>query len=118
MTPRRGTWLACLGALALAGASLAGCVSSSPSCDSVCGVARPAFEVCLEEWGGSWGATFGYSDAADYDSWCDTWVFEQRQLAATSEDPESAEAALEARCVDLATALTDGPCSDYWGLWD
>jgi hypothetical protein len=118
MTMRRGTWLACLASLALAGLSSAGCASSSPSCDSLCAVARPAFEACLTEWGGSWGLAFGYSDAADYDDWCATWVFEQRQLAATAEDPTTAEAQLDQRCIDLDVLLTEGPCSDYWGLWD
>ncbi len=102
----------------MAGASLAGCASSSPSCDSVCGVALPAFEACLVEWGGAWGATFGYTDAADYDDWCVTWTFEQRQLAATAEDSAEAEALLDARCVALEESLAEGPCSDYWGLWE
>ncbi len=118
MNWRRGTGLAALGALALAGASLAGCASSSPSCDSVCGVARPAFEACLVEWGGTWGATFGYTDAADYDDWCATWVFEQRQLAATAEEAGEAEALLDDRCIALEQSLAEGPCSDYWGLWE
>jgi hypothetical protein len=118
MNGRRGRWLASLGGLALAGLSLVGCASSSPSCGSLCGVARPAFESCLEEWGGSWGSAFGYSDASDYDEWCATWVFEQRQLAGAAEDPGAAEAALDDRCIALDLALVEGPCSDYWGLWE
>ena len=97
---------------------MAGCASSSPSCDSVCGVARPAFEACLVEWGGTWGATFGYTDAVDYDDWCATWVFEQRQLAATADDSAEAEELLDARCLALEESLAEGPCSDYWGLWE
>ncbi len=105
-------------AVASALAMQAGCASPSPSCDLLCPVARPAFEACLDEWGMTYGDAVGYADADDYDSWCDTWVMEQRLLADTTDDPDGAHAALDDRCADRIDRLEAGACLDYWSLWD
>lgn len=101
-----------LGALALGG-----CASGSDDCDQLCAAARPAFEGCLVEWGLDYGEAVRYEDADDYDSWCATWVFEQRTLADTATEPEAAHEALIEGCQQRITALNDGACADYWGLW-
>ena len=72
----------------------------------------------MEEWGLSYGASVGYEDADDYDSWCSTWVMEQRLLVETAEDPASAETSLDERCSAQISLLQDGDCFSYWGMWD
>lgn len=99
-------------------AALAGCAPSAPTCDDVCGVARPAFEECLDTWGMTYGDAVGYVDGEDYDVWCETWVMEQRLLARTASEPEEASAHLEMRCETQIETLTSGDCGAYWGLWD
>lgn len=93
-----------------------GC-SPPDACDALCPVAGDAFELCLDEWGLSWGSGVGYEDRADYDSWCSTWVLEQRTLAETSEAPQSAEHDLETRCEEQTASLQAGDCSQYWSTW-
>jgi hypothetical protein len=97
---------------------LCGCPAVAPSCDDVCESARPAFESCLLEWRLQWGDAVGYTDAADYDDWCGTWVTEQRLLAETSHDVTAAAAALEQRCTATIDTLEASACASYWSLWD
>ena len=106
-------WVAA-GALAMT----PGCPPTAPACDMVCPAARPAFEACLDEWGLEYGEAVGYTDGADYDNWCSTWVVEQRFLARTAEVPMEATDQLEERCHQVRDVLEEGDCAVYWGLWD
>ena len=94
-----------------------GCVVAE-ECDALCPVARPAYEACMEDWGLTYGDGFSlYESADDYDAWCSTYNRERRLLASTADDPEAAEAALNARCSDQAATLETGDCGLYYSVF-
>ena len=101
---------------ALAGTSV-GCAVSE-GCDEVCGVARPTWETCMEEWGLAYGDGISlYESAEDFDNWCATYNRERRLLVMTADDPDSAEDALDARCEDQRSALETDGCAVYYSVF-
>ncbi|MFT4623930.1 MAG: hypothetical protein ACI8PZ_002586 [Myxococcota bacterium] len=84
--------------LALAGALvLLGC--RSVDCESGCAEARGATRACLDAAGLDWSAR-GWMDAADFDDWCQTWIWEAARL-----DGDRGHEA----CA-VAAELADAPC--------
>ena len=86
---------------------LGGLLACTPSddCDAMCGAALERFTSCLAEGGQSWGDGVGYADEADYEDWCSTWTWEQRQLGEA------------AACSEKLVAFEDGDCNGYYAAW-
>ncbi len=101
--------------LALGIVLIAGCPTDP--CEALCPRASSALEACLPVWGLDWGDELGYDSPEDHNNWCETWVEEQRILAATSSTPGTAQTALDERCDSVGSTLEGGACDGYWILF-
>ena len=86
------------GAVAMA-AFFGGCVPAAPpECLTLCDAVAEATSACLEAEGLTWSAK-GYDDEATFLASCETWAWEQAQLAQGSLDE------LQAGCVASEEAV-------------
>lgn len=94
-------------AAAAIGLGLGACAPEAPEpCLSLCDAVTEATSACLEAEGLSWTAK-GYEDEADFSASCETWAWEQAQLAQGDLDElEGACAASEAAVLALPTPPT------------
>ncbi len=108
-----------LGIVALAAWGLvgSGCDTPPPACEPLCGEALAVVEGCLDEWDQAWGEGLGYTDPADFDNWCATFLFEQQQLAIDRDGPEQGRSWVDGVCADQREALAGGDCAAYAGSW-
>jgi hypothetical protein len=74
-------------------------------CDAMCVAALDRYGGCIEEAGLTWGESVGYTSAADFTDWCETWVWEARQTG------------LATTCEEKRVTFTDGTCDDYYDAW-
>lgn len=91
--------------LAAALAALLGACTPAapPACLDLCDAVAEATSACLEAEGLPWTAK-GYEDEADFSASCETWAWEQAQLAQGDLDElEAACAASEAAVLALPT---------------
>jgi hypothetical protein len=80
------------------------CAADDP-CDTLCDVSLDAFSSCLDENGQEWGEHVGYLDPDDYLDWCDTYVWELRQLGQSD------------TCDTRLDALAAGGCAGHAAAW-
>ena len=79
------------------------------SCASLCAHAHSKFASCLEERDAEWGTSVGFSSAADFDDWCSTFVWEERELGTSASG--------ELTCADRQAIIDDGDCSAWYTAW-
>lgn len=91
------------------------CDTPPEACVSMCAAAAEGLGPCVEEEGLGWEA-YGYRDAADFRDACETWAWEQDQMAREAARREGGGVAgldrLAARCEELETTFTVGTCEE------
>ncbi len=102
--PRNTTYLL---ALAL------GCDEPEATCAAVCPHLTRARGVCLAERELSW-ADAGYPSAAKYQEACETWAWEQAQIARSEGTIDN----LKAACITRKEELATEPACEDLDSWD
>lgn len=81
-------------------------------CDAMCAAWVEAKGACLADEGLDWEAA-GYADQADAADACQTWAWEQRQLAT---DPAEVDALCAARQEAIPEEIEEGTCAELNAL--
>ncbi len=82
-----------------------GCAPREDPCETLCVHAEEKFSACLAESGLEWGASVGFTSAADFQDWCDTYVWEEQELGR------------EGWCDDRQAIIDDGDCAAWYTAW-
>lgn len=109
VAPRAGSplrWARLLaGFLAVANGHACAALAPTDACDTLCGHAQSRFEECLADNGLEWGTSVGFTSELDFADWCDTYVWEERQLDGG------------AQCASRQAIIDAGDCADWYTAW-
>lgn len=92
--------------------ALLACDAPPEACAQACAAAAVAMQGCLAEDGLGWEAA-GYADEAAFLDACDTWAWEQLQLA---REAGQGRAALGEACEVRAEDIEQGTCEEFMAL--
>lgn len=84
--------------------SLAGC-RADDGCEQLCVHAEEKFSACLEEKDAEWGASVGFTSEPDFQDWCSTFIWEERELGRGDQ------------CPARQAVIDDGDCAAWYTAW-
>jgi len=84
---------------------LAGCAGPDDGCQELCVAAEEKFSSCLEENGTDWGTSVGFTSPADFQDWCATYTWEERELGRGE------------LCDDRQEVIDGGDCAAWYTAW-
>ena len=87
--------------------SLSACGGQDDGCEELCVHAQAKFAACLEENETDWGTSVGFTSEQDFDEWCSTYIWEERELGREDLCPARQAVIDERDCAAWYTAWGD-----------